>query len=58
MTTVKYVLVTTTARPRMLHRTDCPHPPAELPAKWRLASAEELRELSRCYHCNLKDAPT
>jgi hypothetical protein len=47
--------VLATSKPRMLHRTDCPHPPADPPPQWRLATAQELRTLSRCYHCDRKD---
>jgi hypothetical protein len=52
-TTVKYVLAT--CKPRMLHPTDCPHPPASPPPQWRLANPHELRTLARCYHCDRKD---
>jgi hypothetical protein len=52
-TTVKYVLAT--SKPRMLHRTDCSHPPADPPPQWRLATKDELRALARCHDCDRKD---
>jgi hypothetical protein len=40
-------------RPQRLHRTDCSHP--DYSPVWRLATAQELTEISRCRDCVRRD---
>ena len=48
--TLTQVIVTHGRAPRMLHRSDCPHPVAGVTV-FRDATPDELRTLPACTHC-------
>jgi hypothetical protein len=51
---IDYAAVGSTRRPKMLHRTDCPHQVVGV-TRFKPADAEQLKSLPECSDCARKD---